>query len=333
MAVPPDSTPAPLAPPHVWVVTTSYPSAPGDPAGHFVEAEVRALEADGAAVAVIRPRPGGLFGWPGVAARLRERKARALDGLAWAARATLSLRRGLAQDRRARRTSRVVAHWALPSALVACAAGAGARGAELEIVSHGTDVRWLVALPRPLRGALVREVAARAARWRFVSATLRDELVEALPEDARAALARVACVEAPALAFPPREALAARARALRAGLGDATRPLYVVAARLVPDKRVACAVAHVARRAAGARGAKAPPPWLVVLGDGPERASLEAAARDAGLDARFEGVVPRDEALAWIDAADALVHASRSEGLSSVVREAEALGTPVEHPA
>jgi teichuronic acid biosynthesis glycosyltransferase TuaC len=68
---------------------------------------------------------------------------------------------------------------------------------------------------------------------------------------------------------------------------------------------------------------------LVVVGDGPERSRLEALARARGVDARFVGRVPRDEALAWIGAADVLIHASEAEGLSTVVREAEALGTPV----
>jgi glycosyltransferase involved in cell wall biosynthesis len=45
---------------------------------------------------------------------------------------------------------------------------------------------------------------------------------------------------------------------------------------------------------------------------------------------RFVGAVPREEALAWIGAADALLFASRAEGLSTVVREAEALGIRVE---
>jgi glycosyltransferase involved in cell wall biosynthesis len=67
----------------------------------------------------------------------------------------------------------------------------------------------------------------------------------------------------------------------------------------------------------------------VVVGDGPLRASLEAEALALGVDARFVGTTPRAEALAWIGAADALLHASKTEGLSTVVREAEALGVPI----
>jgi glycosyltransferase involved in cell wall biosynthesis len=66
------------------------------------------------------------------------------------------------------------------------------------------------------------------------------------------------------------------------------------------------------------------------VGDGPEKGRLEAHARRLGLDTRFVGRTSRADALAWIAAADSLLHASRDEGLSTVVREAEALGVPVE---
>jgi teichuronic acid biosynthesis glycosyltransferase TuaC len=66
----------------------------------------------------------------------------------------------------------------------------------------------------------------------------------------------------------------------------------------------------------------------VVVGDGPERGRLVALARLRKIDARFVGRLPRPDALAWIGAADVLLHASRTEGLSTVVREANALGVP-----
>jgi glycosyltransferase involved in cell wall biosynthesis len=67
----------------------------------------------------------------------------------------------------------------------------------------------------------------------------------------------------------------------------------------------------------------------VVVGDGPERPRLERQARSLGVDALFVGAVAREVALAWIAAADVVLHASSAEGLSTVVREAEALGTRV----
>ena len=94
----------------VAVLTTSYPRAADDPAGHFVQAEVRALERAGAEVHVFTPQ-GAAFGWPGAAARVRERWWRAASvpaGLVtWAAR----------WHRAATRVpfDRTVAHWVVPS--------------------------------------------------------------------------------------------------------------------------------------------------------------------------------------------------------------------------
>jgi glycosyltransferase involved in cell wall biosynthesis len=47
------------------------------------------------------------------------------------------------------------------------------------------------------------------------------------------------------------------------------------------------------------------------------------------VDARFVGLLPREETLAWIGAAAVLVFASAQEGESTVLREAAAMGTPV----
>src|SRR5688572_20411668 len=80
----------------VAVVTTSFPSHPGDPSGHFVQASARALAREGAEVHVVAaggslrapPRRlegdgdggavwvhqaggGVLFGWPGAIVRLK----------------------------------------------------------------------------------------------------------------------------------------------------------------------------------------------------------------------------------------------------------------------
>jgi glycosyltransferase involved in cell wall biosynthesis len=69
---------------------------------------------------------------------------------------------------------------------------------------------------------------------------------------------------------------------------------------------------------------------LVVAGDGPERAALQASARALGVSAAvdFEGVLPRDEVAERMRGADVLVLPSRREGLGLVVLEAMACGTP-----
>jgi glycosyltransferase involved in cell wall biosynthesis len=68
---------------------------------------------------------------------------------------------------------------------------------------------------------------------------------------------------------------------------------------------------------------------LVLVGDGPERGSLERAVhhRRLGPQVRFAGAQP--DAAAWIAEADLLVHPSRREALGTTVLEAMTLGVPV----
>jgi teichuronic acid biosynthesis glycosyltransferase TuaC len=289
----------------VALVTTSWPASEGDPGGHFVRAEARELERSGADVTLVTPHAGGAFGWPGVAARVRERPDRAVEAVRWVAGATLRVR-GLEVDR-------VVCHWALPCAWpIGCAS----RGSAVEVVSHGGDVRLLAGLPGPLRARLVRAIARRAASWRFVSGALARSLLDVLDGATARMVERIAVVRAARLELPELGDAIARRRDDLSGLRAA-----VSVGRLVAGKRVDRAIAHVA----GSAELDA----LVVVGDGPERRRLERLAQAMGVRALFVGAVARRDALAWIGAADALIHASTAEGLSTVVREAEALGTPV----
>jgi glycosyltransferase involved in cell wall biosynthesis len=68
-----------------------------------------------------------------------------------------------------------------------------------------------------------------------------------------------------------------------------------------------------------------------VVGDGPERQSLEKFARRHGLDVAvsFEGWLPRNDVAAAYRSATVLVHISIYEGMSNVVLEALASGLPV----
>ncbi len=70
---------------------------------------------------------------------------------------------------------------------------------------------------------------------------------------------------------------------------------------------------------------------LLIVGDGPERARLEAQIARLGLTdcVRLAGAVPNTELLHWYSAADALVLASSREGWPNVLLEAMACGTPV----
>lgn len=302
----------------IAVVTTSYPAHDGDPSGHFVETEAKELARAGHDVRVIRPDPGGAFGWPGAPARLRARPYRVVGVAGFLARATVELRRFAPE--------KIIAHWCVPSAVPIAIGGArllpsGARP-ELEIVSHGGDVRLLCGLPPAARSALVRRLLRDATRWRFVSEGLLSNLAAELSEDDARALRARAEVRSGSIEVPD---VTDDSRTKREALG--ARRLYVCAGRLVASKRIDKVIDYVATSAN--HGTTRRERVLVVLGDGPERARLERVASAWHFDVRFLGKTSRREALGWIGAADELVHASNVEGLSTVVREAESLGVPV----
>lgn len=131
-------------------------------------------------------------------------------------------------------------------------------------------------------------------------------------------------------------ALAHRIHVVRCGLDRAflatgaspvpAAPRLVCVARLSPEKGV-----DVLLRAASALHARAIPFELSVIGDGPERESLERLARELGLgrQVRFEGWRSSAEVHARILDSRALILSSRSEGLPIVIMEAFALRRPV----
>lgn len=108
--------------------------------------------------------------------------------------------------------------------------------------------------------------------------------------------------------------------------GVPTAPKLVCVARLGPEKGI-----DVLLRAASVLAEEGLDFELSLLGDGPERASLEALTRALGLGARvrFEGWRNGAEVHARILASRALVLASLSEGLPVVIMEALALRRPV----
>jgi glycosyltransferase involved in cell wall biosynthesis len=306
----------------IAIVTTSFPRDAGDPSGHFVRAEARALASAGHEVHVVAPggtllqaprrdgritvHPAGggaLFTWPGAAARAREAPWRLLAAGPFALGVRARLRGLLPFDQ-------AIAHWIVPSAFPLLLDAT----TQLEVVAHGADVRLLGALPRVACARIVSVLLDGGARFRFAASASLLTLASALPRPLADRLRAASRISPCAIEVPD---VSARARALRASLAHTL--VVVAAGRLVPQKRMDLAITAAAR--AGAK--------LVLVGDGPERARLTALASASGATVHFTGLLPRDEALAWIAAADVLVHPSAVEAAPTVVREARALGLPV----
>ena len=97
---------------------------------------------------------------------------------------------------------------------------------------------------------------------------------------------------------------------------------FVYAGRLTRQKALGVAIDAISR---------VPDARLVVIGDGPERATLERRARDVGLNGRveFRGALPRAEVLDALGTAWAAVLSSDWENLPHAAVEALAVGTPV----
>lgn len=218
----------------------------------------------------------------------------------------------------------VFAAWLYPDG-VAALHFARERGVPACVLVQGSDTFHLASPAR--RRAIVE--ASRSARGLVcVCAMLADRLVRAGVEPS-AVLVAPNGVDSSLFRFRPR----AGARAALAGRGlwpsgwapDDRLVLFV--GNLVPVKGPDLLVgALAARRQAGEET-----PRVVLVGDGPLRARLQAAARRAGLGETvcFAGVRPHAEVAEWMNAADCLCLPSRSEGMPNAVVEALASGLPV----
>jgi glycosyltransferase involved in cell wall biosynthesis len=247
---------------------------------------------------------GGAFGWPGAVSRLRARPWRVAGAATFVALASEQLKR--------LHPERIVAHWIVPCAHPIASAYRSA--GETEAVAHGADVRLLLALPMPLRVRLMEHVLATTTSIRFAARASYDALSSMLPERQREALAQRVRVRPAHLSVPD---ISSAAQEVKAAAGP--RPLAVAVSRLVASKRVDLAIEAINRLR--------PQISLGVVGEGPDRARLLRLPGAAGV--RFEGLLPRDRALAWIAAADVLVHPSVAEAAPTVIREARLFGTPV----
>ena len=117
----------------------------------------------------------------------------------------------------------------------------------------------------------------------------------------------------------PVDAVAIRAEAEQSGPPD-RRPYVLFAGKLAANKGASALLSATADLALP----------LVVAGDGPARAEVEARARASRRDVRFLGWLERPELLRWMRHAAMLVFPSSwPEPLPRVLIEASALGCPI----
>jgi glycosyltransferase involved in cell wall biosynthesis len=111
-------------------------------------------------------------------------------------------------------------------------------------------------------------------------------------------------------------------QALRATARTEGRPYALYLGKLAPNKGTSFLVDIV-------RDAELDWP-LVIAGDGPDRAALEAQASASGLAIEFTGWVDKDASARLLANASMLIFPSRGpESLSRVLIEASALGVPI----
>ena len=186
-----------------------------------------------------------------------------------------------------------------------------ALGVPFSIKARGSDVHLWGARPG-IREQIV-QAGRRAGGLLAVSARLRDDMIAlGLPGDR----IRVHRTGIDLDRFVPVDRAAAKARLGVCGT------LLVTAGWLIARKGQAIAIEALARL---------PGATLLVVGDGPERLSLERLAHRLGVTerARFLGQQPHEALPGLLAAADVAVQPTEAEGLANVWVEALACGTPV----
>ena len=203
------------------------------------------------------------------------------------------------------------AHYMYPDGVAAVWLG-HALGLPVVITARGTDVNLIPRYALPRR--LIQGAIAGAAALVAVSAALGEALTALGAPPGRVTVLRNGVDLT--LFRPPADRDAARA-----ALG-LTGPTLLSVGHLIARKGHDLAIAALAGL----------PGWsLLILGEGPERARLEALAAAPALAGRVRllGARAHADLPAIYGAADALVLASAREGWANVLLEAMACGTPV----
>lgn len=331
------------ASPRILFVTHNVPRHAGDAAGSFVLRLAVALQDQGARVDIVAP------GGPGLAEQDRiedvaitrvryaddARMTLAYEGnmaeivrASWSGKRALmqlllAMRRGTAHAiETARREGApydiVHAHWWFPSALALWHLRARrVNGIPLVITMHGSDVRLAAATPaaHPVMRRVLGEAAVRTA----VSSWLADTAQRIVQSPSRPKKLM------PVLVSP----MPVDMRLFRDAPSPATeRRDILFVGRLNAQKGIADLIEALARPAL----ADAPTPVaLHIVGDGPDRAALEARAQALGITSRlvWHRVLTQSALVPLYRQAQVVAMPSRGEGLGLVAVEAQLCATPV----
>jgi len=203
-------------------------------------------------------------------------------------------------------------HYLYPDGIVALRLGRHFN-TPVVLTARGSDVSQLPQ-HRAARGA-IQEAIAGADALIAVSEGLKEGLVALGADPARVTVLRNG-VDLDLFRPAPDRAAA------RAALGVGPGKLLLSVGLLIPRKGHHHIIAALP---------DLPGHTLVILGEGPDRAALEAQARALGVADRVHlpGAVPHADLPGHYTAADALVLASSREGWANVLLEAMACGTPV----
>ncbi|MDY0341356.1 MAG: glycosyltransferase [Coriobacteriia bacterium] len=280
----------------ILLISNMWPSAGSSVFGSFVARQVAELERAGADVTVV--------------ANTVQRRG-----------AVSALAKYVSLDRRARTAARagtfdvVVGHFLYPTAAFARTAARIAR-VPLVLVSHGTDARSVQR----------SDFLGRASRRALEGADLVVTVSNALRETLRTEVDVPVCVpiEVVNMGFDAdRFRPDANARKTLGVPDDERVVLY--AGNLEPVKRVEVLISAFARLVREGRADR-----LIIVGGGSLRESLGQLVTDADIagSVTFVGQLPQEDLVHWMNAADAFVLPSRSEGLGTVLLEAMACGTP-----
>lgn len=308
---------------NVLFLTHNFPRDDGDPAGSFILRLARALSGEGVRVRVVAPGAIGLAAHERIGDVQVDRfryAPRRFETLAyggnmaeqvrdtWSARFTLvgflgaEFQAGV-QAKRDFHPDVVHAHWWFPNGLAATWV-ARMSGVPLVTTLHGTDVRMArnIAVSRPAFRHVMQQSSAVTAVSRWLAAEAQS----------------IVSIRPPIVAPMPvaTELFEPGAR------GDRTRRLLFVG-RLTPQKGVELLVGALALLPADT--------GLDIVGDGPDRAALEALAIELGVRERvtFHGAVKQFALASFYQRASALIVPSSEEGLGLVAVEAQLCETPV----